>query len=92
MRPFFCTCERAVDEALTQIELPELSQIAGDGLHHFEERAVFDPALEAAMAGLVRREVLRHLVPLRARVQNPQDAVEDSASILPWSSLPTAVR
>jgi hypothetical protein len=43
------------------------------------------------MAGLVRREVLRHLVPLRAGVQNPQDPVEDGAGIFPRPTLPTAL-
>jgi hypothetical protein len=68
-----------------------LSQIVGDGLHHLEEGAVLDPALESAMAGLVWRERFRHLVPLRAGVQDPQDSIEDGTRVLPGAALLAAV-
>jgi hypothetical protein len=68
-----------------------LSQIVGNGLHYLEEGAVFDPALESAMAGLVWREGLRHLVPLGSGVQYPQDSIEDGTCVLPGAAPPAAV-
>jgi hypothetical protein len=68
-----------------------LSQIVGDRLHHLEEGPVLDPDLEPSVAGLIRWEALGHLVPLRARVQDPESSVEDRARVLPRSPLPTTM-
>ena len=44
------------------------------------------PLLESAMAGLVRRESLGQVLPACAAAQNPENAVQDFASIFPRSA------
>jgi hypothetical protein len=58
-------------------------QVAGEGLQHPAQRPVVDPALEAPMAGLIRRIPGRHILPGRARAEHPEDAVEYVAGIAP---------
>lgn len=40
------------------------------------------------MAGLVRREALGQVLPVRAAAQNPENAVEDPARIPPGAAAP----
>lgn len=44
--------------------------------------------LEPAVAGLVRRVPLRHVLPGRASAQHPEDAVEHLAGIPPGPAAP----
>jgi len=47
------------------------------------EDALVDPALEAAMTGLVRGIAIGQILPGRARPQDPQNPVQDIAGIAP---------
>jgi hypothetical protein len=70
--PLFCTAEGGVDEGLGQIQLPTRQQILGQRPQDLDQRAFPHPALEAPMAGLVRRElVLGQFRPLGSSAQNP---------------------
>jgi hypothetical protein len=70
--PLFRTAEGGVDEGLGQIQLPARQQILGQGAQDRDQRAFPHPALEAAMAGLVRRKfVFGQFRPLRSGSQNP---------------------
>lgn len=60
-----------------------LFQVLGERFQHPLERAVTYPALEPAMAGLVRRIPLGQVRPLGARPQNPEDAIEYLATAAP---------
>jgi hypothetical protein len=48
-----------------------------------ESTPLFDPPLEAPVAGLVRRVALGQVVPGCSGAQNPKDAVEDVSGVSP---------
>jgi hypothetical protein len=66
--------------------LASLMQMPGQRAQRLLELAAAHPLLEAAMAGLERRILLRQLAPLRARAQHPKDAVPHSAPIMPGTA------
>jgi hypothetical protein len=78
--PFFRHHKRAVDETFREIEFAPLFEIAGHCLLYPLERALTHPALEAAVAGLVRRLPLRQIRPLGSGSQNPENPIEHLAT------------
>jgi hypothetical protein len=53
------------------MKLASLMQMLSQQAQCLNELALADPLLEAAVAGLVRRILRRHLGPLRATAENP---------------------
>ena len=53
----------------------------GEGSKDLFESAVADPALESAMAGLVRRVAPRQILPRSACAKDPEHTVEDVSRI-----------
>jgi hypothetical protein len=81
--PFFRDDEGAVDEALADVDLAALGQVPRQRFEHGSESPVARPLLEAAVAGLVRREALWQVLPAGARAQYPEDAVHHLARVSP---------
>jgi hypothetical protein len=71
-----------------EVEFPTRPQIFGQRFQGAPQRAVTHPVLEATVAGLIRREAVRQVLPLRAAAQNPEDAVEHLACITPRAAPP----
>ena len=65
-------------------------EIRGERFDHAPERAFADPALKAAMTGLIRRIAVRQVLPGRAGAKDPEDAVQHIARIAPRSPAPIA--
>jgi hypothetical protein len=63
-------------------------EIRGERLEDASERAGADPALKAAMAGLIRRIAVRQILPGRAGAKDPEDAVQHIPRIAPRSPAP----
>jgi hypothetical protein len=58
-------------------------EIRGERFDHAPERAFADPALKAAMTGLIGRIAVRQILPGRAGAKDPEDAVQYIARIAP---------
>lgn len=48
--------------------------------------AAAHPLLEAAMAGLKGRILLRQFTPLRSRAQYPEHPIEHGTRVMPWAT------
>jgi|GEM_PF-1745458 len=85
--PLFRHHERAVDEAFGQIDLAAQFQISGQRRERLLQRAILDPAREAAEAGRIRRIPVRHVGPRSAGTQHPEDAIHDGTiGMFDWST------
>lgn len=87
-RPFFRHDERAVNEALGEIQPTAVFEFLAQRFQDPFQRAITHSALEAAVAGLVRWIPVWQVGLLRARPQNPQDAVHHLATAAPGPSAP----
>ena len=78
--PFFATMNVPSMKHSERSSLPRSFEIAGERFQHPLQRALAHPALEAPVAGLVRRVPLGQVGPLGPRAQDPQDAVQHLAA------------
>jgi len=93
-RPLFRRGEGRVDEGLTEIDFAAVAEILGETLQQPIESAAALPLLKATVARLVGRIACGEIVPRRARPQDPEDAIEDRASVAerPATAIGTAPR
>jgi hypothetical protein len=87
---FFRHHEGTVDKAFGEIESAPLFQVLAQDFKYLFEGGVLDPALEAAMTGLVRRIPLGQIRPLCPGPQDPQNAIQHLTAAAPGAS--TSVR
>ncbi len=71
----------AVDKCFGQVELAASFEILGERMQHAFERAVADPVLKSAMAGLIRRISRRQVLPRCACAQDPEHSHQHVAGI-----------
>lgn len=71
---------RGIDETLPFVEHPFVAQRVRHLGEDFSQHLLLTPLLEATMHRFVIRIALGQEVPLRARVQNPEDGIQDGAS------------
>ena len=82
--------ERAVNEAFRKIEFAALAQDFGQRLDHPPEHTRQDLLLEAALAGPVRWEARRLVLPARARAQYLEGVTHDRAGVASRPAAPVA--
>ena len=70
-----------VDESFRQVQLSATTQVLGERSKDLLESAVADPALEAAMAGLVWRVTPGQVLPRSPGAKDPENAIEDVSRI-----------
>src|ERR1035437_6659601 len=81
--PFFRAREGRIHERFFQVELALFPQMPRPQPKSPFELPRPHPLLEPAVAGLVRRILLRQLAPLRAGAQHPQPPVQYRSRVLP---------
>jgi hypothetical protein len=84
--PFFSWCEAAVDEGFFHIQSTSDLEVFGKRLQNFPHYPGANPLLKTSMAGLVGWIAFGDIGPRSTRPQHPQNAVQDGAPILPWTS------
>ncbi len=80
--PFFSGSEGSVEEAGIEFDASSCLHVESKRFKDVVEDAASHPVLKATMAGLVRRIVLRQILPMRTGLEHPQDAFEDAAIVL----------
>ena len=80
--PFFSGSERSVEEAGRELDTPPLLHVESEGFENVVEDTASHPILKAAMAGLVRRVLLRQIPPLSARPERPENTFKDTTVVL----------